>query len=320
MRTLHLYAILITAICSTLIHAESDTRPSVWAWEVNSQNRKIYLLGEIHYFVFHENSVPKISYNLGEKILDKSSEIWIEEQQSLPKSDNGQRNLSYQVSSTTWNLIKTGFRNAINSMRNLETQERDELYKTYITRLDWQDPLAASQSLTIFANANITRSKPNYVYIPGLKYFILEKNNNLFNQKIKKLETTQAGYEAWWNNCNSKEKAETIINNALAKQDKKYDFSINQNLIYQSIFFKTDENINSFVNATMSNEIEKIYMDCVGIPRSKLWMPSIVEKLSTTGAPITFLVGIGHIGGENGLLSLLKKHGFTDIKRIYSVD
>jgi uncharacterized protein YbaP (TraB family) len=37
------------------------------------------------------------------------------------------------------------------------------------------------------------------------------------------------------------------------------------------------------------------------------------------GSPISIVAGIAHMGGENGLIELLRKEGFNDIKRIYDV-
>jgi uncharacterized protein len=55
-------------------------------------------------------------------------------------------------------------------------------------------------------------------------------------------------------------------------------------------------------------------------PRNRKWLPKIIKALSTDGPQVTFIVGIGHIGGDEGLINLLKKQGFNKIKRIYSVD
>ena len=320
MKLLYILIISISVIYSTSISAESDEMPSVWAWEINTKNRKIYILGELHYFIQQKSNVLNISHNFGDKILSKSSEVWIEELQVPPKSESGERNLSKQISTIIWNSIRDGFKRATDNMKNLDSEAKDNLLKSYITDLDRQDPITASLSLENFANANMLRPKSNYIYLPGLKYSSLNKNDNIFNNKIKKLESAQSSYESWWNNCNSKEMAEILIKNAVAKQDEKKILFNEIDLLVQDIFFRKDANVNLFIDTLMNDEIEKIHLECIGIPRTKLWIPTIIDKLSTKGEPITVLVGISHIGGENGLLTLLKKNGFTDIKRIYVID
>jgi uncharacterized protein YbaP (TraB family) len=46
--------------------------------------------------------------------------------------------------------------------------------------------------------------------------------------------------------------------------------------------------------------------------RNKNWVPQIMTKIKTTGAqPKLFAVGAGHLGGEKGVISLLRQEGLT---------
>lgn len=80
------------------------------------------------------------------------------------------------------------------------------------------------------------------------------------------------------------------------------------------------ENYNTLFKLYQSQDIEKIYayVKEESSPeenyklldfRNKLWIPRI-EKQSKTGS-VLYAVGAAHLGGENGVINLLKQKGFT---------
>ena len=59
---------------------------------------------------------------------------------------------------------------------------------------------------------------------------------------------------------------------------------------------------------------------CFTTPRNYAWLPKVLIALEDQGTPVTFLVGLSHLWGKDGLVSLLNKNGYKDIRRVYSVE
>lgn len=316
-----LLLILLFLIINTAKAENNLIKQSVWAWEVNSKVRKIYILGELHQFSIENDSTIQISHDLGGKIYDISDQTWIETRQTLPVKSVTAQKLSNQLTPETWEKVKNGFKQATDSMIHWELHERDSLLKQYVDNLDQQDPFNAFANLSRFANAGKNNRRINIKTIQGLNNTLSIHEKTSRNFKLKQIENTQSIANAWWQNCNDKNKAEVLITEALKWQNKDYNFSNDSDVITQFIFLKDENNADifnsDFVNTTSS---DKIISECVLTPRTKNWMPRIIEALYTEGPPITYLVGISHVGGEQGILALLKKEGFTSIKRIHTIE
>lgn len=313
--------IFITLLCNQSIAQTNFEKNSVWAWEINSINRKVLILGELHQFVFEKNSEIRISHELGRKIYDISAEVWVETRQALPVEASNLQKLSNQLKPETWEKVKSGFKRATESMKHWEIQARNNLLNLYIENLDRQDPFNAYANLFRFADAGIRINKINYKVVQGLNSTLTNHEKTIItNSKLISLEGPQAIAEAWWNNCNNKEKAETLIVEALKWQNHDYDFSKDSEHIVQSIFLQDGGNADAFESDLVNNTHSDIIIsECISVPRTKNWMPKILESLSTKGPPVTYLVGIGHVGGKEGILSLLRQKGYSDMKRIYNI-
>jgi uncharacterized protein YbaP (TraB family) len=315
--------ILVIALFSASISAQQKSLllPSVWAWEIKNNNRTLYILGELHGFTFQGKNDIILSHDLGRKIYEISDVVWIEQQQELVDKNIDDFKLSNQIEASTWERIKTGFRRAIDSMIQLNEKQRTDLLTFYIENIDAQDPATASVSLTNFANAKITANKPIFKYYMGFGNTLKKEEKNHSKRKLAYLESTQSIATSWWTNCNDKNKAETLIQDALKMQMKDYDFENKITNALQESFIKNENDANVFSDGLVDeSNVYKIIMQCINEPRTKNWMPKIIEALSTKGPPITYLVGISHIGGKQGILALLKKEGFTGIKRIYDLN
>jgi uncharacterized protein YbaP (TraB family) len=295
-------------------------KQSVWAWEVNSKFRKIYILGELHQFTIKKDLAIVISHDLGGMIYDLSAETWIESQQTLQTNVPISQKLSSQLKSETWEKVKKGFKRATDSMSHWELHERNNLLKQYINNLDQQDPFNAYTNLFRFADAGKNSQRIDRNIIQGLNTTLSNHEKSSGNLKLKIIENTQSIADTWWQNCNDKNKAEILITEALKWQNRDYNFDNDSDVLTQLIFLKDENNIDifnsDFVNTTSS---DKIISECILIPRTKNWMPKILDSLSTEGPPIAYLIGIGHIGGKEGILSLLQEKGYSDMKRIYSI-
>ena len=173
-----LLLILLFLIINTAKAENNLIKQSVWAWEVNSKVRKIYILGELHQFSIENDSTIQISHDLGGKIYDISDQTWIETRQTLPVKSVTAQKLSNQLTPETWEKVKNGFKQATDSMIHWELHERDSLLKQYVDNLDQQDPFNAFANLSRFANAGKNNRRINIKTIQGLNNTLREALNN----------------------------------------------------------------------------------------------------------------------------------------------
>ena len=85
------------------------------------------------------------------------------------------------------------------------------------------------------------------------------------------------------------------------------------------LFSKKNENTDELSHVFSSSSGWELLNKCNLLPRNKLWYPYLANALSTSGAPVSFNVGIAHFVGDDGLIAMLNRSGYTNIKRIYSI-
>lgn len=313
---------IASLFCMGISAQEKNTLlPSIWAWEIQANQRKIYILGELHHFQFKKESNEIISHSFGREIYDASEEVWIEKQQEIINQQPDSQKLSNQLKPETWGLVKAGFKRATDSMRHLESKQKEALLAFYIENIDGQDPVNAFSNLIRFENAGIKPNRPVTRFFPGLSTTLKIEELSSSKQKLKSIEGAQSIADAWWKECNERHLAEILINSALKRQAKDFDYTDRAFDSMQSNFFNDANNVDIFVSDEINDTpVDKLLIRCTSIPRTKNWMPKIIDTLNTKGLPVTFLVGISHIGGAQGILSSLKKEGYTGIKRIYKIN
>jgi hypothetical protein len=134
------------------------------------------------------------------------------------------------------------------------------------------------------------------------------------------IESETSVADAWYKYCDTSENANVLIESSLPYLKFPYFYESDLYAKSQNFFTSSHSNIDDFARVGEAFPEYKIINDCVIIPRNLLWLPHFIKTLDTSGPPIAYLVGIGHIGGDQGLLSLLRKQGYADIKRIYSLE
>jgi len=303
----------------TSVHAQSSEQPtpSVWAWEVSSKSRTIYLLGELHYFIGVAGM--NISHELGKDIYELSNKVWTETQQIIPDNPPSANKISQQVTAETWNKIEPAVKGVIDHFRNKPTSEKEFLLRRFMNEFNRNDPITAYANLGIVSSFKLQRDRPDFLSYSGLIATLnqLEKQNS--RRKLSELEKNTTISDMWWKHCDTKEKAEVMITAGLQKLDPSYAFENDLSKNIQTIFLRSGSDLTDIMNAHLSIDEGPVLLECTVTPRNHAWLPRLLEALESSGPPISFLVGIGHIGGEEGLLALLKANGHTNIKRIFSV-
>jgi TraB/PrgY/gumN family len=303
----------------TSVKAENNniSSPSTWAWEIKSKVRTIYLVGELHFFAIPPEK--SINHKLGADIYSRVDQVWTEVQQISPKYVPESEKLSAQVSLETWDKVKAGFAKATSSMPFLSQIDKEIILSKYINELNDSDPVTAYANLTNFVSyikLNKKLTIPHVGFMTALKLY--EKNS--IKKKILPIESDDALRTSWWENCNSKEKADILIKVAILKQDNEYIFENDIGDKIQDEFLNHFGNEEKILNLHLNFTEGPIFIECAIKPRNLVWLPHFKRVLTTEGLPVAFIVGLGHVGGKDGLLSLLKKEGYTNIKRIYTID
>jgi uncharacterized protein YbaP (TraB family) len=317
----YLLLVLLIKITTTFeVKAENKERitPSTWAWKISSETRTVYLLGEHHNFNLNTNIL--ISHKLGFDIYKASSKIWIEPLQKVPDKIDETRylknQLTYEVLQSTTNHINK----VIEKFENLTESEKKYVRSQYLSDFLKNDPITAYIMLSNLAQVQVNANNLDLLNSPGFTLVLMGYENAKESKKINLIEANNAVSETWWNNCGNKNKANDLIKIALNKFSNNYLFENDLTLETQHQFIDGNNNVNKFIEILLTHPEGKILQDCMLIERNKSWMPLFKESLSTKGAPITFLVGAWHIGGNHGLLELLKKEGYTNITRIYTIE
>lgn len=320
-RQMQIYSTLLTiTICVFTLGAScanaQEPVTSVWAWKITDEKRVVYLLGEIHSFA---GESLNISHDLGLGIAQNSSEIWTENQQSHLLQQKYHPKLSTIIKPSTHKKVVQAIRNAIDLSSDKSFSDKERLLSEFMSVFDANDPFAAYVTFENIASLKLFREKPEYKIYDGFSAH-LRKSNDAVHKNIVDIEAPTASADMWWENCNFPVKADAIVRAAVEKISLN-EFELNKLIEEnQTAFFKKDTNLSELSDVLFKSKESALLKECNINPRNRNWLPKIVKALSTDGPPVTFIVGVGHIGGDGGLIKLLKKQGFNKIKRIYSVD
>lgn len=285
---------------------------SVWAWKITTEKRTVYLLGELHNF---GGESLNLSHKLGGEIYNISKEIWTENSQI----NSGNYEINSYLKPETIIQVRRSLKEAINQTSNKSEQGKIELLTKVMEDFYKSDPITAHNTLMMISSLKIFKRNPIYKSYAG---FINTMRKQLDNNqsKLMDIESATAVEDTWRQYCQQKNKAEEMIHLGLEKLNLEADSL--------STFF--NETIEAFANK--NNELSEItdflskrkdavlMNECSIAPRNKNWLPKILNSLSTQGPPVAFVVGIAHMGGTSGLISLLKKEGYQNIERVRTTD
>jgi uncharacterized protein YbaP (TraB family) len=305
-------------LASTATHADvgHPKQPAAWAWEINSPQRKIYLLGEAHSIVGPSNL--NIDYQLGQDAYRKSIELWTEFDGMGVK--NKYANLVRILKPETWDKVTDIVKKTINNFEGMSYPQKNSLSAEVIDDLNKETAYGAYVILGVLSSSLPANKKTNFQkrYMGlGAKLKLSERLD--YDKKRKFIEDASSISDSWQKNCDTAEKSEQFINVALHKFVSLAPVTKTTEEKILESFLEEVITIESFHSLFLSDLNGAVIEECIIRPRNLLWLPKIVNALQTKGEAITVLVGIGHIGGNQGLLALLQKEGYTDIKRIYSI-
>ena len=289
--------------------------PSVWVWEVTGKIRPIYLMGELH--GFQGPATLKIDHSLGEKIYSKSGEIWIEPVQSMEDKTLPITNLENRIAPETWSRVTRLIRESINALSTSSAEKKVDLTNKFFYEINLRDPMSALVDLKAlqFLKERVRDPLKNLPQL-GLNAHLKRNRSSIDSVKILDIEKTTSLAESWRNSCTDVE-ADYLIGAGL---DDLEFLPISYELRIQKAFLQHPSDLDNLLQVHMNEKIGNLISKCAITPRNYQWLPSLIKALEGDGPPVTFLVGIGHLWGDEGLITLIKKQGYTNIKRIYSVE
>ena len=312
---LMLQLVAFTFLCSSASAQNMQgSQQSVWAWEVKGKNRSIFLLGELHNFFLDPKS--KIDHSLGLKISSLAEEIWMETPQEHDDLLQPRILVQDRVSPEIWLRLQKSVKDSIDFISTLSVDKKAELYISFVEATNLRDPLGAYGNLELLSDLKSIKSASiKYIAYPGFGAYLNTSLSKLSSAKVLAIEDSNAQSQSWRDTCN-KTDANLLLNAGL-----KLEINDSRRLANRlsTIFLTPQDDLDELMRIHLSDVAGAILFKCSVTPRNYAWLPKVLTALEGQGAPVVFLVGIAHLWGDDGLISLLKKNGYTDVKRIYDV-
>jgi uncharacterized protein YbaP (TraB family) len=291
------------------------TSPALWAWEIQGKERKIYVIGELHSFV--SEAKVNIDYQFGIDLYNRSAEVWAEAKQTntIPL-----KKISSYLDQHEWSDLAAAVRRVIHNT-SLRTQEgKEKLYLEFLAEVNASDAYSAYANLLLIAELHTKFKNPQLKVSDGISKKLTSYDANSSNRKIRAIETSTAVADMWSEHCDTKDNMVALMKAATRSLNESLLLEKNINTKTQDIFLSPTSTVDEIAEYLLTEAAGQVITNCFVVTRNKLWLPKILEVLEAKGPPVAFLMGIGHVGGPSGVLALLKNAGFTDARRIYSVN
>ena len=204
-------------------------------------------------------------------------------------------------------------------MAKISSEKIESIKKQSVDEINKQSiPVAYSQiidySFKRFFLENDFKPLVYQGFLP--KIFQLISQKKILN-KTEKLEEDIVFDEIWHDNCDSSEIANRYIESAL-----NFNYFWKRKLYFdlQNIFWNEKSNQEDVFNYWKNNYPEtELSLKCNIIPRTKLWMEKIFQELETEGKPVGVFVGIAHVAGDEGIISIIENKNVYKIIKIKSL-
>lgn len=292
--------------------------PTAWVWEVQGNSRTVYLVGELH--MFQETKNADLDFKLGFDVFERASVVLAESNISSTAEKKG-GTLSSKVGPDVWKRLENALHSALEPS-SFSVEKKESLFKEGLKQIDNQSPDTAFISLLDLSAINYIRViKRPPTYVDGLlkRLFKVDRLRTT-GKKIVPIEGPTSSDDAWLSTCDTKQQSQEYIEIALSyfDFDKFWDTTKTEDL--QQMFWSpqatSDDVFNAWLEIFPGSEIQ---LKCNVLPRHENWTPKILDVLKTKGEPVAVVVGFAHLAGPNGLLEVLKRNGYSRIKRVYSL-
>nr|WP_322623603.1 TraB/GumN family protein [uncultured Flavobacterium sp.] len=273
--------ISILSLCAFFGYSQNTENSLLWKISGKGLKQPSYLFGTMH-ILCDATLEPKVL-----KALDETKQLYLEINMDDPTIQtkmmlgmtmkNGQK-MSKLVSAEDFQLVNDFLNNNLGMPATLLDSFKPALVGTLLApKFMGCAPESIEQSLM-----EVTKEQNEQVF--GLE--TIEKQLALFDA---------IPYE---------EQMKELVNMAKEGIDKQIEESKKLEAVYKSQNLKA-------IAEMMNEEENKLYGDHADImltERNQSWIPGIETAAKTT--PTLFAVGAAHLGGENGVINLLRKKGY----------
>jgi hypothetical protein len=310
----------LTVACNAWSQEHVKTIPAVWAWEIQGNSRTIYLLGEMHFF--DVDSGAKVDYQLAQRIYDFSDKAWTESLSYLTNSSSAKKKNSQRLKAAIWIELQEEIATTINAAyAKKTTKEKKDFYASVIQELDELNTPRLLATLDLYASIKYAFETKQMAKNrqDGLISYLMKLENKTGSKKLVPMEPAGISETLWATQCDTDENLENVVSSRLKFFNKEYFAKSSALAKIQKNFVEQKIDINALHKIVSAAPDWALTEKCDISPRNMLWFPYLKQALDSAGSPIVFIVGIGHIGGENGLLALLEKNGYGKVRRIYDI-
>lgn len=320
---LQIFYIVSLAIVAVNAYAQKESKSffnppntfdSVWLWQVDTPNRLLYIAGERHDHAL--SSQEAISHELATTAYELSSRVLTE---SINNKWSGKDQLKSRLTPSTWVALDSAIRKSVASKlatkKDLATEQRNASIDDVVEVINrMQDGMLF---LTLPGMLQPTPEKESQQRVENgyLKKITIEKYENKTG-KQSALETSDAPNSLWLKNCGQPSDTESLIREILIetgpnaqKTEHRIQEDVNE---FRSINATTESMTQQVINSVYWKTLNK----CTVHPRNLEWIKKIKNELSNDKQPLMIVVGIAHVVGDTGLLSLLCKEGYCHSKRV----
>ena len=293
--------------------------PSAWIWEIATDKRTLYAVGEIHAFVGVQEN--EIDFLLGEQIYEKASIIYQEARQYDNRTGQQSIKLSEKLGPRIWSDIEKQMKVVITKTK-FTSEKQEQLLAAQMIELDGQTAFAVESTIRNFSYLTYLGSiKGKSSLVPGLTLKLEKFEQNKSEKKLVPIETGSLAEELWEQNCAGDLVAQEYILGALSYFEFNTFWNSPKPKSLQDLFRNQTRSGSEFLNYWLDNyPNSKLLMRCNMLPRNEVWLKKIEILLNEPGPSIALLVGVGHLIGPQGLIENLLGRGNIKIRRIYSLN
>jgi uncharacterized protein YbaP (TraB family) len=292
---------------------------SVWLWQVDTPTRRLYIAGELHDHAIAPKEV--ISHRLAYEAYESSSRVLTE---SVNTTQLGKNQLKNSLTPSTWAALDKAIRKSVVTKlaanKNLTVQQRNVSIDDVVGVIN-----SMSDARLFLTLPDILRPLPAAYdgefrnEVGFLKKIVTETHKDKLTKQIA-IETLDSSDTAWSQYCGQPSDTESLISEILNATGPNAQLTEKKIQELTNEFRSSSATIESITQRIKKTSYWETLNKCSVRPRNLEWMKRILQEIGLDKQPLMVVVGIGHVVGDTGLLSLLCKEGYCQSKRIKQVD
>lgn len=296
----------------------TDEFESVWLWQIDTPYRKIYIAGEQHNHALLPNEI--LSHRLASTAYELSSRVLIE---NIDTEWLGKDQLKTRLTASTWASLDAAVRKSV--AIKLTTKKDLSVAQRNVPLNDIVEVVNRMQDGKLFlALPGMLQPAPEIenqlrLEIGYIRKIILDSSKDK-TAKHETLETSDAANKIWSKYCGLSSDAELLVLEILTETGLNAELSEKKLQQEANEFRSSNATTESMTQRIKNSAYWDIANKCSVRPRNLEWIKKILQEISTDKQPLMVVVGIGHVIGNTGLLSLLCKEGYCQSKRVKLTD